>query len=141
MIHIASLIAEYLNLVEPKTGIPQGCITFRSISQNVLEEKCNLDSFPDDEVFSETHVFTEEGMLKAMSEAIHYFVKAEMYETANQVYKIMIPLYESSRNYDELAKCTANQSQLFTKIISTVWKKKFNLCITHLIFKWQNELD
>lgn len=131
MIHIAALIAEYLNLFEPNLGIPQGCVEFRNISHNVMEEKSSLYSFPDDEVFFETHVFTEQGMVKAMSTAVDYFIQAEMYETANEVYKIMIPLYESNRNYEELAKCTANQSQLFSKIISSVKKL---LCKTHFFF-------
>lgn len=37
-LHIAAMICEYLNVVDPKAGHPNGCTAFGEISSNILEE-------------------------------------------------------------------------------------------------------
>ena len=37
-LHIAAMISEYLNIVKPTPGRPNGCVSFMNISPNILEE-------------------------------------------------------------------------------------------------------
>ena len=39
ILHIAAMICEYLNVVDPKPGRPNGCDAFCIISSNIVEEK------------------------------------------------------------------------------------------------------
>jgi hypothetical protein len=74
----------------------------------------------DDEGICETHTFTESGLLKVMGEAVKYLKQADLYETANELYKLIIPISEKSRNYESLAKNHLDLHEIFSKIISSV---------------------
>jgi len=118
--HIAALVSEYLNLFEPTSGLPQGCGAFQQVSRNVIEEASLQDLSPDEEGICETHTFTEPGLLKIMDLAIQYLKQAELYETANELYKLIIPIHEKNRNYDKLAKSHGDLKEIFAKIISSI---------------------
>ena len=42
-IHAAALISEYMYMVEQQPSLPQGCIAFKHISPNVLQECAVMD--------------------------------------------------------------------------------------------------
>jgi hypothetical protein len=90
-VHIAALIAEYLNLLEPSPGLPQGASAFRQVSFNAVEESSLSDISPvllvlfdmsdvmqDEEGICESHIFTEAGLLKMASIAFHYLKQVHL---------------------------------------------------------------
>lgn len=115
LIHIAGLVAEYLNLFEPAPGLPKGCGAFQQVSRNVVEEASLSDISPDEEGICETQTFTEAGLLKIMDNAVQYLKQAELYETANELYKLIIPIHEKNRNYEKLAKSHGDLKEVFFK--------------------------
>eukprot|EP01114_Cavostelium_apophysatum_P003911 TRINITY_DN1404_c0_g1_i1.p1 TRINITY_DN1404_c0_g1~~TRINITY_DN1404_c0_g1_i1.p1 ORF type:complete len:1840 (+),score=629.05 TRINITY_DN1404_c0_g1_i1:76-5595(+) len=118
LVHIAALVAEYLNLFEPMQGLPQGSGAFQQVSRNAIEEASMGDLSPDEEGICETHTFTETGLLKVMDGATQYLKQAELYETANEMYKLILPIHEKNRSYEKLAKSHGDLKDIFNKIIS-----------------------
>lgn len=43
-LHIAAMISEYLNIVQPTPGLPNGCDSFVQVSPNILEESSIRDT-------------------------------------------------------------------------------------------------
>jgi len=101
-----------------KVGMTDGCAVFAPISPNISEE--TLNHIPDvgDEAVCESQLFTEKGMTKVMSDSIEYLKKGELYETANEVYKLLIRLYETNHDYHSLARCHGDLEGIFKSIIT-----------------------
>lgn len=95
VVHIAALIAEFLNLAEPSPGLPVGCAAFEHVSHSALEEVLEssgdlLGGVADDEATTELQIFTEDGLVKVMCQAIEYLKQAELYEACNELYKVCL---------------------------------------------------
>lgn len=56
-----------------------------------------------------------------MDNAIQYLKQAELYETANELYKLILPIHEKNRNYERLAKSHGDLKEIFSKIIQVVF--------------------
>jgi hypothetical protein len=52
-----------------------------------------------------------------MDRAIDYLKQAELYETCNELYKLIIPIHEKNRNYHKLSQCHKDLADIFDKII------------------------
>eukprot|EP00041_Stephanoeca_diplocostata_P039490 m.1632108 g.1632108 ORF g.1632108 m.1632108 type:complete len:2191 (-) comp25404_c0_seq3:4177-10749(-) len=103
-VHAAAIVAEYLTMLEERPDLPRGAKAFTTLSPNVLEEslsrnehKRTEDEDGDDNVFE---VSTMENLLIT---ALQHFQEAKMFEYMVEVYKLLIPIYEAARRYDELA--------------------------------------
>jgi hypothetical protein len=134
VVHIAALIAEYLNILEPIQGLPAGCAAFENVCVSALEEAldasstnfvthgASLDpqrvtSVTDEDGGLDSNMFTEEGLVKVMERAVEYLKQAELYETCNELYKLIIPIHEKNRNYQKLSQCHQDLKGIFDKII------------------------
>lgn len=86
-IHAAALVAEYLNIVEVRRGMPTGCAVFQAISPNVLEESAVNDdtASPDQEGICNHKMFKPSGLIALLSLAAHHFKLAAMHESVNEV--------------------------------------------------------
>eukprot|EP01121_Diplochlamys_sp_Union-15-3_P013066 TRINITY_DN4009_c0_g1_i1.p1 TRINITY_DN4009_c0_g1~~TRINITY_DN4009_c0_g1_i1.p1 ORF type:complete len:676 (+),score=104.11 TRINITY_DN4009_c0_g1_i1:186-2030(+) len=115
-IHIAALITEYLNIQEPSPGIPTGCNSFQTVSRSALEEASLVDVAIDDGSCN-SGPFTETGLLEVMDKAIGFLKRAKLYETANEMYKLLIPIYEKNRDYAKLADCHGDLQTIYDQII------------------------
>jgi len=49
-----------------------------------------------------------------------YLKRAELYETANELYKLLIPIFEKNRSYEQLAKSHGDLQDIFSKIINSI---------------------
>ncbi|XP_064416958.1 dedicator of cytokinesis protein 7 isoform X2 [Latimeria chalumnae] len=118
LVHSAALVAEYLNMLEDCQYLPVGCVTFQSISSNVLEESAVSDDVlsPDEEGICTGKYFTEAGMIGLLEQAAASFTMAAMYEAVNEVYKILIPIHEASRDFKKLATIHSKLHDAFNKI-------------------------
>jgi len=121
-IHISALVAEYLSRTEPSPVILKGCAAFDKISMNVLEEGsiADLATFGEGLADSKSHVFSEDGLIKMLSEAVENFKQGELFETANEVYKLMIPMFEKKRDYENLSKTHGDLKEIFSRIITLI---------------------
>lgn len=125
MVHIAALIAEFLNLAEPSPGLPVGCAAFEHVSHSALEEVLEssgdlLGGVTDDEATTELQIFTEDGLVKVMCQAIEYLKQAELYEACNELYKLVLPIFEKNRDYLKLSAAHLDLKEIFDKIILSV---------------------
>uniref|UniRef100_A0A4X2KT50 Dedicator of cytokinesis 6 n=1 Tax=Vombatus ursinus TaxID=29139 RepID=A0A4X2KT50_VOMUR len=118
-VHAAALVAEYLALLEDSRHLPVGCVTFQSISSNVLEESAISDDIlsPDEEGICSGKHFTELGLVGLLEQAATSFTMGGLYEAVNEVYKILIPILEAHRDYKKLAMVHGKLQEAFTKII------------------------
>uniref|UniRef100_A0A8C1QIQ4 Dedicator of cytokinesis 6 n=1 Tax=Cyprinus carpio TaxID=7962 RepID=A0A8C1QIQ4_CYPCA len=105
LVHSAALVAEYLNMLEDCRYLPIGCVSFQSISSNVLEESAVSDDIlsPEEEGICSGKYFSESGLVGLLEQAAASFNMAAMYEAINEVYKILCPIHEANRDFKKLA--------------------------------------
>jgi dedicator of cytokinesis protein 6/7/8 len=122
LVHGASLVAEYLAMIENKAYLPIGCASFKDVCVNVLEESAISDDVlhshsPCDEGICNGKYFTEPGLIGLVEQAAVFLMHAQHYESANQLYKILIPVYEAHRDIKKLAQVHSKLHDCFNKIL------------------------
>ncbi|XP_014668067.1 PREDICTED: dedicator of cytokinesis protein 7-like [Priapulus caudatus] len=128
LVHSAALVAEYLHMIEDRTYLPIGCVTFQKISPNVLEESAVSDDVvsPDEEGICTGKYFSESGLVGLLEQAASSFSIASMYEAVNDVYRILIPIHEANKDYKKLASLHGKLNEAFTKIVHQQGKRMFS---------------
>ncbi|KAJ3603775.1 hypothetical protein NHX12_028516 [Muraenolepis orangiensis] len=130
LVHAAALVAEYLSMLEDHKYLPIGSVTFQdislsrklvvflsidqNISPNVLEESAVSDDIlsPDEDGVCSGRYFTENGL-------------GSLFETVNEVYKIILPILEAHRDFRKLASTHEQLQQAFDSIIKKGHKRMF----------------
>ncbi|XP_076270905.1 dedicator of cytokinesis protein Ziz isoform X1 [Rhynchophorus ferrugineus] len=109
-LHIAALMAEYLKLKNVQTW---GAEAFEKISSNIPKDEkgLKLDSGVQD------IQYTEFILLEQLETCAEIIDKAERYEILGEVFKLVIPMYEKKRNYEQLKKCYQKLSINYDKVI------------------------
>ncbi|CAH2310885.1 dedicator of cytokinesis 7 isoform X6 [Pelobates cultripes] len=127
LVHSAALVAEYLSMLEDRKYLPVGCVTFQNISSNVLEESAVSDDVvsPDEEGICSGKYFTEAGLVGLLEQAAASFSMAGMYEAVNEVYKVLIPIHEASRDAKRLCTIHGKLQDAFSKIVHQDGKRMF----------------
>lgn len=64
--------------------------------------------------------FSENGLVSLLEMAANRFTLAQLFECVNEVYKLLIPILESRRDYKKLTAVHKKLSEAFGKIIQTV---------------------
>ncbi|KYO40322.1 hypothetical protein Y1Q_0009001 [Alligator mississippiensis] len=137
LVHGAALVAEYLSLLEDRRHLPVGCVSFQSISSNVLEESAVADDVvtPGEEGVCSGQLFTEQGLVGLLQQAADAFTAAGLYEAVNEVYKLLIPIHEANRDHTRLATLHGQLQDAFARLAqpSSGWEvgPLFHVC-THL---------
>uniref|UniRef100_A0A672RE06 Dedicator of cytokinesis 6 n=1 Tax=Sinocyclocheilus grahami TaxID=75366 RepID=A0A672RE06_SINGR len=118
LVHSAALVAEYLNMLEDCRYLPIGCVSFQSISSNVLEESAVSDDIlsPEEEGICSGKYFSESGLVGLLEHAAASFNMAAMYEAINEVYKILCPIHEANRDFKKLASVHGKLQDAFNKV-------------------------
>ena len=119
-LHIAAMIAEYLNIVQPIPGRPNGCAAFMLVSPNILEETTIRDTSVISGDSDESGVFTEEKMHSFLIHAIAELEAGDLFETAADVYKLILPLHEKNLQFEQLQSSHLHMSQIFGNIVDCV---------------------
>ncbi|XP_061183678.1 dedicator of cytokinesis protein 9-like isoform X1 [Saccostrea echinata] len=109
-IHIAALVAEYL---KKRECFPQGCTAFSGISPNVEGDESGIK---DDSGMQDVQ-YTEDTMVEYLEKACRSMELAERYEILGDIYKLIIPIYEYSRDFDKLASSYDSLSKAYTKVV------------------------
>ncbi|XP_053868321.1 dedicator of cytokinesis protein 6 isoform X3 [Malaclemys terrapin pileata] len=129
LVHAAALVAEYLSMLEDSRHLPVGCVSFQGVSSNVLEESAVSDDVlaPDEEGICSGKFFTELGLVGLLEQAAAFFTLGGLYEAVNEVYKILIPIYEANREFKKLAALHGKLQDAFGKISSQSagWERMF----------------
>lgn len=128
LVHAAALIAEYLSMIENKSYLPIGCASFKNVSINVLEES----AISDDVVIHSSldglctgKYFTETGLIGLIEQAAVFLVHSQNYEASNQLYKILIPIYEHHRDIKKLSQVHSKLHDCFNKILVNGTRRLF----------------
>ncbi|XP_045470639.1 dedicator of cytokinesis protein 9 isoform X1 [Harmonia axyridis] len=111
-LHITALMAEYLKLKKVQTW---GAEAFNKISSNISKDEkgLKLDSGVQD------IQYTEFILLEQLEACVEFINKAERYEIMGELYKLILPMYEKRRNYEQLKNAHSNLAQNYEKIIET----------------------
>lgn len=64
--------------------------------------------------------FTENGLIGLLDTAASTFENAHVFESVNEVHKLLIPILEARRDYTKLATVHSKLSETFTRIKQTV---------------------
>ena len=67
--------------------------------------------------------FCENGLVILLEKAASTFLRAQLFECVNEVYKVLIPILEARREYKKLIHVHQRLSEAFTMIIKTVRRK------------------
>nr|CAB3239426.1 dedicator of cytokinesis protein 7 [Phallusia mammillata] len=131
LLHCAALVAEYLSMMDYKSYLPVGCVTFEKISGNILEESAVSDDVLTshaDEVCSEKY-FSPTGLTAILEQAAQTFTLGGLHEVVDMIYGILIPIYEQGKDYKKLAQIHGKLQECFTKISSQSsyggWERMF----------------
>lgn len=62
--------------------------------------------------------FSEQGLVELLEDAAGFFYEAQVYESVNEVYKLIIPIYENQRNHTQLGKVYAKLSDCYKELVS-----------------------
>ncbi|XP_034026414.1 dedicator of cytokinesis protein 8 isoform X2 [Thalassophryne amazonica] len=127
LVHAAALVAEYLSMLEDHKYLPVGSVTFQNISSNVLEESAVSDDIlsPDEDGVCSGRYFTENGLVGLLEQAAELFSNGGLYETVNEVYKIIIPILEAHRDFRKLKSTHDKLQRAFDNIIQKGHKRMF----------------
>ncbi|XP_016979393.1 dedicator of cytokinesis protein 7 isoform X2 [Drosophila rhopaloa] len=126
-VHAASLVSEYLSMLESQTHLPVGAVSFQRISPNTLMESAVSDDVlsPGEDGICLGNHFTETGLKALLEEASNSFQVAGMYEAMNDVYKILIPICEANRDFQKLSKVHGKLQEAFNRISQLQGKRVF----------------
>ncbi|CAI8007936.1 Dedicator of cytokinesis protein 7 [Geodia barretti] len=119
LVHAAALVSEYLYLLEGKSYLPIGCVAFQNISPNVLEESATSEDTlaPEEEGICTGKMFSEQGLIGLMEQAAALFKEAQLYEAMNEVYRLVMPIYEERRAYQSLEKVHRSLSDCYQQLL------------------------
>ncbi|KAK9408182.1 dedicator of cytokinesis protein 8 [Crotalus adamanteus] len=127
LIHAAALVAEYLSMLEDHSYLPVGSVTFQNISSNILEESAVSDDIlsPDEDGVCSGRYFSENGLVGLLENAAELFNTGGLYETVNEVCKIVIPILEANRDFRKLSSVHSKLQKAFESIINKGQKRMF----------------
>jgi len=123
-LHIAAMISEYLNIVQPTPGLPNGCDSFVQVSPNILEESSIRDTSIVKGISDGSGVFTEEKLIKYLTTSIGELKAADLFEIANDVYKLVLPIYEKNFDYELLGNAHMELNQIFVNIVDCMQSER-----------------
>ncbi|XP_061518026.1 dedicator of cytokinesis protein 9 isoform X4 [Anopheles gambiae] len=111
-LHIAALVSEYLKL-KGCCPVALGAESFGRISRNIPrdEKGLKLDSGTQDSQY------TEQFLLERLKECADYLDRAERLECLGELYRLILPILESRRDYPGLTQCYEHLAQAYTRVI------------------------
>lgn len=126
-VQMSALVAEYLHMLESQSYMPVGAVSFKHISPNALSESAVSDDVlaPGDDGIILGNRFTESGLKNLLEAAAEKFQIAGMYEAMNDVYKVLIPILEHSKEFLKLAKVHGKLQEAFNRISQLNGKRVF----------------
>ncbi|XP_068621586.1 dedicator of cytokinesis protein 7 [Battus philenor] len=110
LVHGAALAAEQL-----VTG-GRGAALLQRVTHNALDESC-ADALH--------HHLTHQELQALLEHAASELMTAGMYETVNEVYKVLIPIAEEHRDYKKLANIHGKLNEAFSRIEQLHGKRVF----------------
>uniref|UniRef100_A0A182K3W5 Dedicator of cytokinesis protein 9 n=1 Tax=Anopheles christyi TaxID=43041 RepID=A0A182K3W5_9DIPT len=111
-LHIAALVSEYLKL-KGCCPVALGAESFARISRNIPrdEKGLKLDSGTQDSQY------TEQFLLERLKECADYLDRAERLECLGELYRLILPILESRRDYQGLTQCYEHLTQAYNRVI------------------------
>jgi len=127
-IYIAALVSEFLFQKNKKKGVPPSSLSFKRMAPNIMQEKGLSIISLEGGSFGSTE-FSEEGLLEVLHEAIAYFSKALIHESALEALNLAIQIYKEIKKYDKLEYCGQELSRVAREIGKAVGPHFFYLSV------------
>ncbi len=114
------------------------------VTPNAVEEAnfFSPDQNADEEGIYDRGTFSRDIFIDILIRSVQSLKKAEMFEAAAEVYKLLVPMFESTRDYNKLAEAHGDLKTIYSDIIKVkkkrwkkVWpeKKKKRLTLRNLV--------
>ncbi|GAM17423.1 hypothetical protein SAMD00019534_005980 [Acytostelium subglobosum LB1] len=113
-LHMAALVAEYLTLIGAPIPTIAGSKAFTLFNRNSVEEShAHIEREDDDN----NQKYSLDYFMSLINDAILLLKDAELFELANLVYKLVLPVHEHNLDYDKLATCHGDLQDIFKRIV------------------------
>lgn len=124
-LNCAALVSEYLRFKGIQYGpSPMGSSQFVYCSTNISEESFFRGEVnPEQEGICQSTTFSEFGYLELLEKATGYFRKGNVHEVAVETMKLMLPVYEKHRNFNQLIKTHGTIKTCYEDIVNTMGKR------------------
>jgi hypothetical protein len=95
------------------------------VTPNAVEEAnfFTLDLNADDEGAYDRGTFSKDIFVDILIRSVQNLKKAEMFEAAAEIYKLLVPMFEASRDYNKLAEAHGDLKTIYCDIIKVCGKK------------------
>ena len=105
LIHSAALVSEYLAMLHPLSYLPIGSVSFETVSPNAIYESAVSDDVvnPEQDGFCLGSHFSEAGLSGLLEHSASCFHSAGLYEAMNDIYNILLPIAQNSRDFKKLS--------------------------------------
>jgi len=98
------------------------------------------DANVDEEGIFDRGTFTRDVLINILSLAIQNLKKAELFEAAAEIYKLLVPMFEGSRDYNKLVEAHGDLKSIYSDIIKVIlFALFFFTLVDFLVFKANTE--
>lgn len=111
-LHIAALMSEYLRL-RGGCSINWGSSAFTRISRNIPRDEQGLKF----DAGSQDSQYTEQMLLEQLKQCAIFLDNAERFECLGDLYKLILPIYEKTRNYNDLQISYEHLAKAYGKVL------------------------
>lgn len=111
-LHIAALMSEYLRL-RGGCSINWGSSAFTRISRNIPRDEQGLKF----DAGSQDSQYTEQMLLEQLKQCAIFLDNAERFECLGELYKLIQPIHEKTRNYNDLQISYEHLAKAYGKVI------------------------
>ncbi|EDV29620.1 uncharacterized protein TRIADDRAFT_18599, partial [Trichoplax adhaerens] len=112
-VHIAALIAEYM---QRKMNYDHSCRVFTRVSNNIVEE----ENLQEDKAAEDVIGYTEDLYVEMMEKCVKLLTIAERYELVAEIYRLLLPIYERQRHFQQLADAHGQLHEAYKKIVEVM---------------------
>ncbi|KAL7670821.1 hypothetical protein ACOME3_005740 [Neoechinorhynchus agilis] len=120
ILHAAALVSEYLTTSYQRDYMPIGCVALQ-IPITVSDDVVSVEK---DNICSGSYA-NEQGFVGLLEQAAIFFVHAQAYEVVNEIYKVLIPIFEAHRDYKKLSQIYGKLNDFFGRIFNQGQKRLF----------------
>eukprot|EP00835_Amoeboradix_gromovi_P003968 NODE_285_length_11794_cov_0.197178.p3 type:complete len:500 gc:universal NODE_285_length_11794_cov_0.197178:7393-5894(-) len=114
--HCSAIIGEFLTRTNSNYHYENS--KFISTCPSVFEETPISDSSAiETDTIGQGPQFSERGLVKFLTESLHCMQNAKFYEIIHEGYKLLIPLYESQKNYASLSQLYRNMADCYDSLL------------------------
>jgi hypothetical protein len=113
-LHRSAYMIEFLKFELPNSTFQEGSKAFSKCNWS-FQEEIVTDIVKGDLVFSK-ETFNGNEVLSGIEKSIPLFIKAHAYEVVNEIFKLLIPVWERRKEFKRLSQAYSTLSETFSSL-------------------------